>query len=40
VKGIGQLLPLQRGDFLGIFREMAGYPVTIRRWIRHCTKAS
>src|SRR5258706_1900365 len=23
-------LPLQRGDFVGIFREMAGFPVTIR----------
>src|SRR6266849_2589643 len=29
-KALEQLLPLQRGDFVGIFREMAGYPVTIR----------
>ena len=29
-KALEKLLPLQRGDFLGIFREMAGYPVTIR----------
>src|SRR5258708_28775378 len=25
-----KLLPLQRGDFVGIFREMPGFPVTIR----------
>src|SRR5467141_1636050 len=29
-KALEKLLPLQRGDFIGIFREMAGYPVTIR----------
>jgi pyruvate, orthophosphate dikinase len=26
----GQLLPLQRGDFIGIFRAMDGLPVTVR----------
>jgi len=29
-KALDKLLPLQRGDFLGIFREMFGLPVTIR----------
>src|SRR5688500_20365538 len=29
-KVLENLLPLQRGDFIGIFREMAGLPVTIR----------
>jgi len=29
-KALEKLLPLQKGDFIGIFREMAGYPVTIR----------
>jgi pyruvate,orthophosphate dikinase len=29
-KALAKLLPLQRGDFVGIFREMAGFPVTIR----------
>ena len=29
-KALQKLLPLQRGDFIGIFREMAGFPVTIR----------
>ncbi len=29
-KALDKLLPLQRGDFVGIFREMAGLPVTIR----------
>jgi pyruvate,orthophosphate dikinase len=29
-KALDKLLPLQRGDFLGIFREMVGLPVTIR----------
>lgn len=29
-KALERLLPLQRGDFVGIFREMAGLPVTIR----------
>src|SRR3989475_3259987 len=29
-KALEKLLPLQRGDFAGIFREMAGLPVTIR----------
>ncbi|HSW36396.1 MAG TPA: pyruvate, phosphate dikinase [Candidatus Limnocylindrales bacterium] len=27
---LAELLPLQQGDFKGIFKEMAGYPVTIR----------
>ena len=27
-KALEKLLPLQRGDFCGIFREMAGLPVT------------
>ncbi len=27
---LDQLLPLQRQDFLGLYREMKGYPVTIR----------
>src|SRR5215467_804363 len=29
-KALQKLLPLQRGDFIGIFREMVGLPVTIR----------
>ncbi|MFN2515888.1 MAG: pyruvate, phosphate dikinase [Pyrinomonadaceae bacterium] len=29
-KALDKLLPLQRGDFVGIFREMVGLPVTIR----------
>src|SRR5256884_3447662 len=29
-KALDKLLPLHRGDFVGIFREMAGFPVTIR----------
>jgi pyruvate,orthophosphate dikinase len=29
-KALDKLLPLQRGDFMGIFREMVGLPVTIR----------
>src|SRR5256886_3922342 len=29
-KTLEKRLPLQRGDFIGIFREMAGFPVTIR----------
>src|SRR5437773_10485400 len=29
-KALVNLLPLQRGDFVGIFREMAGLPVTVR----------
>ncbi len=29
-KSLEKLLPLQRGDFVGIFREMSGLPVTIR----------
>src|SRR5690348_18261765 len=29
-KALEKLLPLQRGDFIGIFREMVGLPVTIR----------
>ncbi|WP_433088843.1 pyruvate, phosphate dikinase [Dactylosporangium sp. CA-052675] len=27
---LAELLPLQRGDFIGLFREMAGLPVTVR----------
>ncbi|MEO5366164.1 MAG: pyruvate, phosphate dikinase [Magnetococcus sp. WYHC-3] len=29
-RAIEKILPLQRGDFEGLFREMKGYPVTIR----------
>jgi pyruvate,orthophosphate dikinase len=29
-KAVDQLLPFQRDDFVGIFKEMKGYPVTIR----------
>ncbi|MEQ1794743.1 MAG: pyruvate, phosphate dikinase, partial [Nitrospira sp.] len=29
-KYLEQLLPLQKQDFIGLYREMAGYPVTIR----------
>jgi pyruvate,orthophosphate dikinase len=29
-KFLDQLLPLQKKDFIGLYREMAGYPVTIR----------
>lgn len=29
-KALAKLLPFQKGDFIGIFREMAGLPVTIR----------
>ena len=29
-KALAKLLPMQRSDFLGIFRAMDGYPVTIR----------
>ncbi len=29
-KALQKLLPMQRGDFAGIFKEMAGMPVTIR----------
>jgi len=29
-KALEKLLPLQRNDFIGIFKEMAGFPVTIR----------
>jgi pyruvate,orthophosphate dikinase len=29
-KALAKLLPIQRGDFVGIFREMHGLPVTIR----------
>ncbi len=29
-KSSGQLLPFQREDFIGIFKEMKGLPVTIR----------
>ena len=30
VKALDKLLPFQRADFAGIFREMSGFPVTIR----------
>jgi len=29
-KALNKLLPMQRGDFEGLFKEMKGYPVTIR----------
>ncbi len=29
-KALDKLLPMQRGDFEGLFKEMKGYPVTIR----------
>lgn len=29
-KALEQLLPMQRGDFKGLFRAMGGYPVTVR----------
>jgi len=29
-RALARLLPMQRGDFIGIFKEMAGLPVTIR----------
>jgi pyruvate,orthophosphate dikinase len=29
-KALGELLPFQKGDFEGIFRELAGMPVTVR----------
>ncbi|MBI4690823.1 MAG: pyruvate, phosphate dikinase [Nitrospirae bacterium] len=29
-KALAKLLPMQKGDFIGIFREMKGLPVTIR----------
>ncbi|MBI5117168.1 pyruvate, phosphate dikinase [Candidatus Poribacteria bacterium] len=29
-RALAKLLPMQKGDFIGIFREMAGLPVTIR----------
>ena len=29
-KYLDQLLPLQKQDFIGLYREMKGYPVTIR----------
>lgn len=29
-KALAKLLPYQRGDFVGIFRELKGYPATIR----------
>ena len=30
LKALAKILPMQKGDFLGIFREMKGLPVTIR----------
>jgi pyruvate,orthophosphate dikinase len=29
-KALTKILPMQKGDFMGIFREMKGFPVTIR----------
>ena len=29
-RALARLLPMQKGDFIGIFREMHGFPVTIR----------
>ena len=29
-KYLDQLLPLQKQDFIGLYREMEGFPVTIR----------
>jgi pyruvate,orthophosphate dikinase len=29
-KALAKLLPMQKGDFIGIFKAMAGFPVTIR----------
>jgi pyruvate, orthophosphate dikinase len=29
-KALGKILPMQKGDFIGLFREMKGLPVTIR----------
>jgi len=29
-KALAKLLPMQRSDFIGLFKEMKGYPVTIR----------
>jgi pyruvate,orthophosphate dikinase len=29
-KALAKLLPMQRGDFEGLYREMKGYPVTVR----------
>ena len=29
-RALSKLLPMQRGDFIGLFREMRGLPVTIR----------
>lgn len=30
IKALAKILPMQKGDFLGLFREMKGLPVTIR----------
>jgi pyruvate, orthophosphate dikinase len=30
LKALGKILPMQKGDFLGLFKEMKGLPVTIR----------
>ncbi|MEW6087471.1 MAG: pyruvate, phosphate dikinase [bacterium] len=30
IKALDKLLPMQKSDFKGLFREMSGYPVTIR----------
>ena len=34
-----KLLPMQRDDFVGVFRAMDGFPVTIRTSIRRCTSS-
>ena len=39
-KALDKLLPMQRGDFEGIFREMKGHPVTIRYLIRPSMNSS
>jgi len=37
---LAKLLPYQRSDFLGIFRELKGFPATIRFLDRRCTSSS
>ena len=36
---LDELLPLQQGDFEGLFDAMEGLPVTIGYWIRRCTSS-
>jgi pyruvate,orthophosphate dikinase len=38
-KALAKLLPMQREDFLGIFRAMNGKPVTILLWTHPCTSS-